>query len=175
MIRGVSREGVAGEQSIRLSRLEEAYVRHADATMRLAYLLTGDPSVAEDVVQDAFVRVFRHLLHLRSPDALDAYLKKTVVNLVNSRFRRLRIERAYMQRQVGMAQLHVEAPDIDDRDTLTAALMRLPPRQRTAIVLRFYEDLSERQAAEVMNCRPGTVKALTHQGMNSLRGWLSDG
>src|SRR6266581_5976856 len=79
-------------------RLGELYVRHADDAVRLAYLLTGDRALAEDLVQDAFVKLAGRLAHLRDPDAFDAYLRRTVVNLANSHFRRKRLERAYVER-----------------------------------------------------------------------------
>src|SRR5689334_10267877 len=72
-------------------RIGELYLGHADAAVRLAYLLTGDRDVAEDLVQDAFVRLAGRLVHLRDPGAFDAYLRKTVVNLSNSYFRRRRV------------------------------------------------------------------------------------
>src|ERR671925_1042326 len=76
-------------------RLGELYLRHADAAVRLAYLLTGDRSLAEDLAQDAFVRLAGRLVHLRDPGAFDAYLRRTIVNLSNSHFRR-KVERAYL-------------------------------------------------------------------------------
>src|SRR5437016_11762255 len=84
-------------------RLGELYVRHADDAVRLAYLLTGDRALAEDLVQDAFVRLAGRLVHLRDPDAFDAYLRRTVVNLSNSYFRRRKVERAYLERAKGEA------------------------------------------------------------------------
>src|ERR687887_372587 len=81
-----------------MGRLGELYLRHADGAVRLAYLLTGDMALAEDLVQDAFVRLAGRLVHLRDPGAFDAYLRKTVVNLSRSHFRRRRVERAYVER-----------------------------------------------------------------------------
>src|SRR5437588_10602578 len=79
-------------------RIGELYLRHADAAVRLAYLLTGDLALAEDLAQDAFVRLAGRLVHLRDPDAFSAYLRRTVVNLSRSHFRRKRVERRYLQR-----------------------------------------------------------------------------
>jgi RNA polymerase sigma factor (sigma-70 family) len=80
-------------------RLGDLYLRHADAAARLAYLLTGDREVAEDIVQDAFVRLAGRLAHLRDPAAFDAYLRRTVVNLSHSYWRRKKVERAYLRRE----------------------------------------------------------------------------
>src|SRR5438552_12969086 len=79
-------------------RIGELYLRHADAAVRLAYLLTGDRALAEDLVQDAFVRLAGRLVHLRDPGAFDAYLRKTVVNLSHSYLRRKRVEGMYLKR-----------------------------------------------------------------------------
>src|SRR5438105_4353777 len=88
-------------EKVQGGRLGELYVRHADDAVRLAYLLTGDRALAEDLVQDAFVRLAGRLVHLRDPDAFDAYLRRTVVNLSNSYFRRKKVERAYLERATG--------------------------------------------------------------------------
>lgn len=80
------------------SRLGELYVRHAPDGIRLAYLLTGDRALAEDLVQEAFARFVGRLLHLRSPEAFEPYLRRTIVNLCRSHFRRRRVERAYLER-----------------------------------------------------------------------------
>jgi len=150
-------------------RLGELYVRHADDAVRLAYLLTGDRALAEDVVQDAFVRLAGRLVHLRDPAAFPAYLRRTVVNLTNSHFRRKRVERSYLARERTAVRPETGSVDLDARSDLWASLQRLSPRQRAAIVLRFYEDLSEQRVAELLNCRPGTVKSLVSRGLETLR------
>jgi RNA polymerase sigma-70 factor (sigma-E family) len=153
-------------------RLGELYLRHADSAVRLAYLLTGDMALAEDLVQDAFVRLAGRLAHLRDPGAFDAYLRRTVVNLSRSHFRRRRLERAHLRRAGGeLAAQGFATRDAshEDRDEVWTALRTLPERQRAAIVLRFYEDLSERTTAELLGCRPGTVKSLVSRGLETLR------
>ncbi|HJT37356.1 MAG TPA: SigE family RNA polymerase sigma factor [Actinomycetota bacterium] len=161
---GVERVRAAGHD-----RIGELYLGHADSAARLAYLLTGDRDLAEDLVQDAFVRLAGRLVHLRDPNAFEAYLRKTVVNLANSYFRRRRIERAYEMRLRQTRPDVVHGGGIEDREALARALRDLPSRQRTAIVLRFYEDLSEAQTAEIIGCRPGTVKSLVSRGLDALR------
>lgn len=153
-------------------RLGELYLRHADDAVRLAYLLTGDRALAEDLVQDAFVRLAGRLVHLRDPGAFEAYLRRTVVNLTNSHFRRRKVERTYLERARGAIGPHgtqLSARSFEDREDLWQALMRLSARQRAALVLRFYEDLPERQVAEILRCRPGTVKSLVSRGLETLR------
>ena len=153
-------------------RLGELYVRHAHEAVRLAYLLTGDRALAEDLVQEAFVRLAGRLMHLRDPGAFDAYLRRTIVNLSNSHFRRKKVERAYLERIGGAAEGHVAGGSVrplEDREELWRAMGSLSQRQRAAVVLRFYEDLSERRVAEILNCRPGTVKSLVSRGLETLR------
>jgi RNA polymerase sigma-70 factor (sigma-E family) len=156
-------------------RLGELYRRHAEGALRLAYLLTGDLPLAEDIVQDAFVKLARRLAHIRDPDAFPAYLRRTVVNLANSRFRRERVERAYLQREKGMAHPDALEEDLDEREDLWVALQQLTARQRAALVLRFYEDLPERQAAKLLRCRPGTVKSLVSRALAALQLHLAEG
>src|SRR2546425_5121537 len=155
-------------------RLAELFQQHGDAAVRLAYLLTGDRALAEDLVQDAFVKLAGRLVHLRDPGAFDAYLRRTVVNLANSYYRRKRLERAYLKRQEREARLAEVGIDASARDELWGATRRLSDRQRAAIVLRYYEDLSEQQVADILNCRPGTVKSLVSRGLTILRGEITD-
>src|SRR5919198_4429220 len=150
-------------------RLGDLYLRHADDAVRLAYLLTGDRALAEDLAQDAFVRLAGRLVHLRDPGAFDAYLRRTVVNLSRSYFRRKKLERAYLKRAEGMVERDVAGrpSSLEDREVLWRALGRLSERQRIAIVLRYYEDMSESQVAEILRCRPGTVKSLVSRGLDA--------
>ena len=154
------------------SRLGELYVRHASDAVRLAYLLTGDRALAEDLVQDAFVKLAGRLVHLRDPGAFEAYLQRTVVNLSRSHFRHRKVERAYVEREGrGIGMQTAAAPDraIGERDALWRAMHGLSQRQRAAIVLRFYEDLPEQRVAELLRCRPGTVKSLVSRGLQTMR------
>jgi RNA polymerase sigma-70 factor (sigma-E family) len=153
-------------------RLGDLYAAHAPDAVRLAYLLTGQRHLAEDLVQEAFVRLFGRFRDLRNPDAFGAYLRTTVVNLARSHFRRRRVERAYVER-VGREPRPV-AVDTERGDELWGALQRLRPRQRAAIVLRYYEDLTEAQTAEVLRCAVGTVKSLVSRGIDQLRRDLNE-
>lgn len=149
--------------------LDQLYRLHIDQAFRLAYLLTGDRTVAEDLAQDAFMRIAGRLLHLRRPGDFGAYLRKTVVSIAMSHFRRRRVEERYLRRQSGLRSDQDGQPDLGARDQMRVALLRLPRRQRTAIALRFYEDLSDDQVAEVMGCRPATVRSLVARGLRALR------
>jgi len=136
--------------------------------LRLAYLLTGDRGLAEDLVQDAFVKVLGRFHDLRNRDAFWWYLRRTIVNLSTSHFRRRRVERAWLARQ--RPEETAPAPDdLGERDRLREALMRLRPEQRAAIVLRFYEDLSEADTAEALGIPRGTVKSTVSRAIERLR------
>ena len=161
---------VESRDAVRTGRLGELYLRYADDAVRLAYLLTGDRALAEDLVQDAFVRLAGRLAHLRDEGAFEAYLRRTVVNLSRSYFRHRKVERAYLERTGrAPAERAAATPDLGDRDALWTALARLPQRQRAALVLRYYEDLSERQIADVLRAPVGTVKSLLSRGLHTLR------
>jgi RNA polymerase sigma-70 factor (sigma-E family) len=148
--------------------LADLYERHAPAAGRLAYLLTGDRVLAEDLVQEAFVRVVGRFRHLRVPDAFEAYLRRTIVNLHTSQLRRRRLERAYLERE-GRTEASTTNPDVDAREELWREVLALPPRQRAAVVLRFYEDLSERETADALGCSPSAAKSLVARAMQTLR------
>ena len=154
--------------------LAELYVRHTPAARRLAYFLTGDRDLAEDLVQDAFVRLAGRFRHRRQPDAFEAYLRRTIVNLFTSHLRRLRLERREMARRRAEPEPVHREDDKAERDVLWAALQTLPARQRAAIVLRYYEDLSERQTADVLRCSVGAAKQLISRGLSALRDRIED-
>lgn len=163
----------AGSIKLEGGLLVELYERHASDAGRLAYLLTGDREVAEDLVQDAFVKLTGRFVHVRDPGGLHAYLRVTVVNLARSHHRRKAVERRFAERDPGREPT-ATAFDPSDRDMLKHALMSLPLRQRTAVVLRFYEDLDIGQTASTMRCSEGTVKALTSRGIARLRPLIGD-
>jgi RNA polymerase sigma-70 factor (sigma-E family) len=153
------------------SRLADLYRIHAPSARRLAYLMTGDRDLAEDITQDAFIKLAGRWRDLRSQDAFGAYLRRTVVNLSRGHWRHVRVERKYLERE-GTKPQHLDSPEFERGDDLWQLLQALPHRQRAAIVLRYYEDLSEQQTADALNCSTGAVKALTHRGIERLRGQL---
>jgi RNA polymerase sigma-70 factor (sigma-E family) len=150
------------------SSLGDLYVRYAPEGIRLAFLLTGDRALAEDLVQEAFVRLVGRLRHLREPAAFGSYLRRTIVNLTTSHFRHRQVERAYLERLAATPAVEAN-PDEELDEMLHHALLRLPERQRAALVLRFFEDLSDVQTAEVLRCSSGTVRSLVSRGMRKLR------
>src|SRR2546422_2361065 len=117
--------------------------------------------------------MFGRFRDLRNPEAFGAYLRKTVVNLSRSHFRHLRVERAYVERESSRPVF--AGPEPGAREEMWQALLALPERQHTAIVLRFYEDLSEAETADAMRCPKGTVKSLVSRGMERLRREMTRG
>ena len=150
-------------------RLDDLYRRHASEAVRLAFLLTGDQHAAEDIVQDAFVRLFGRFQDLRTPDAFETYLRRTIVNLSRDRFRRLKLERDHAAREAHPSRQVGVASEVEDRELIRSALRSLPHRQRAALILRFYADLSEQDTAEVLQCSVAAVKSLVSRGTASLR------
>ena len=151
--------------------LADLYVRHVPAANRFAFLLTGDRSQAEDLVHDAFVRCVGRFRHLRAHEAFDSYLRRTIVNLHSSRLRRLRVEREWLSKETGrVKRLGTSGlPDVPGREDMWRRLATLPPRQRAVLVLRYYEDLSERETANTLRCSVAAVKSLTARATSALR------
>jgi RNA polymerase sigma-70 factor (sigma-E family) len=144
--------------------IDELYRQTHVRTVRLAVMLTGDPGVAEELVQEAFVRVWRSWDKIRDTEAARAYLRTTVVNLSRSYLRRRTLEVRHRFRRVDDA---VQI-DPDARIDLLRAVAKLPARQRACVALRFYEDLSESQTAEVLGISVGAVKSQTFTALQRL-------
>jgi RNA polymerase sigma-70 factor (sigma-E family) len=141
---------------------------------RVAYLLTGDHHAAEDLVQDTLVKVAGRWSRVNAMERPDAYLRKVMYHQHISAWRR-------RSRQVGQSTLRPGslpdkaaaagdmAEDVTVRVLLEHALAKLTRRQRAVLVLRFFEDLPEATAAEVLGCSVGTVKSQTHHALARLR------
>jgi RNA polymerase sigma-70 factor (sigma-E family) len=155
--------------------LPDLYAAHAPRAGRLAFVLTRDRELAEDVAQEAFARLITHLPSIRDPDAVEAYLRRSVVNLCRKHWRRVSRERSFLRQEgPAIATRTTAQPDVARRNQLAGALDRLPYRQRAALVLRFYEDLTERQTAQALGCAVGTVKSLVFRGLRALREEIGD-
>ncbi len=128
-------------------------------------LYCGDPGVAEDIAQEALARAWGRWRHVSTLDHPDGWVYRTAFNLARSRFRRLAVERRVQR----LAPVASALPDTTTAVAVRAAVLALPPRQRAAIVARYYLDLDVAASAELLGCQPGTVKALTHQAVGALR------
>jgi RNA polymerase sigma factor (sigma-70 family) len=156
-----------------VAELYRANIRTARA---FAVAITGDPTSAEDLVQDAFLRCVRRLSSLRDPDSFRTYLLRAVANAANSYHKRRQLERRHLARLAATAGADDGTggrSDLAHREPLLAALRTLPVRQRTAVAARFLLDWSEAQTAEAMDCPIGTVKSLTSRGISALRDRLA--
>lgn len=139
----------------------------------MAYLMTGDAHEAEDLVQEAFVRLGGRILSLRDPQRASGYLYRTVMNLARDHGRRLRRDRELQSRL--SRNVPAPAPQAADKDQLWSALLELPVRHRAVLFLRYYMDLSEAQTADILNCSPSAVKSLNHRASQSLKNRLQGG
>ena len=138
---------------------------------RTAYLLLGDHAEAEDLVQTALAKTYASWHRVRDLNAAPGYARTTLVNTASSWFRR----RSWRNEQpTGELPEAVHEHDPSQRPTLAHALGQLPPRQRAVVVLRFYEDMSVAQTAEVLGCSQGTVKSQTSDALTRLRSLLGD-
>jgi RNA polymerase sigma-70 factor (sigma-E family) len=139
--------------------------------VRSAYLLTGDPHDAEDLAQTALAKIFSHWHRVRRADNVDAYVQRVLINCNSTRFRKRRVhEHPVGDVPPGLRLVGDHADELGERSPFMTALAGLPPRQRTVVVLRFYEDLTEAQTAAAMGCTVGTVKSQTARALARLRG-----
>lgn len=137
---------------------------------RLAYILTGNWSEAEDLTQDALLRTFRAWSRIAERERPGAYARTVLVNRHRSLLRRLRVERKHLHEAETTTRVLGE-----DGIVVWQALGSLPERQRAALALRFYEDLPEAEIAVILDCPVGTVKSLVHRGLQRMRTKLGPG
>jgi len=149
--------------------LTALYVEHYRSLVRLAAFLLDDPGTSEEVVQDAYVKMLGAWGRIDDLDKAAAYLRSTVLNLARSRMRRRLVARKHEPAPPGnVASAEHDAVAHENQREVVAALRRLPVRQREALVLRYYGDLSEAEIAAAMSCSPGTVKSHIHRGKAAL-------
>ncbi len=156
----------------------DVYAQHRDRAVRLAYLLCGDPELAQDLAAEAFAKTWRQ--YDRDAGRIDdvgAYLRRAVVNQRNSWWRRTSMHRDRVERRVtGDARGGLEPDDqIVQHDELWSALSKLSERQRQVLVLRYWEDLSVEQTANALGISSGTVKSLTSRATTRLRDLVPGG
>ncbi|MET7471520.1 SigE family RNA polymerase sigma factor [Micromonospora sp. NPDC005222] len=145
----------------------EFVVQRSPALSRTAYLLTGDHQLAEDLLQSALARTYRHWRRIRDGDP-EAYVRRVMYHQQVSWWRRRRVvERLDATPAERGGGDHSEETAL--RLSVVAALRRLTARQRAVVVLRYYEDLTEAQVAEALGCSVGTVKRHGHDALRRLR------
>ena len=152
------------------------YQAHALALVKLAVLMTGDQPTAEDVVQDAFLGLYRRWQALHDADKALGYLRSSVLNGCRSVHRvRFRRQDVALDLPEPVDSAEAEAMLGEAHREVLAALRLLPPRQREAVVLRYYLDMTEEQAAQAMGVSRGTVKSSTSRGLAALARLLKEG
>ncbi|MEV5309235.1 RNA polymerase sigma-70 factor (sigma-E family) [Streptomyces glaucescens] len=141
--------------------------------MRTAFLLTGEQHAAEDLVQSTLEQVYVAWRKVGSADDPEAYVRRVMINAHARKHRRRLREFLAPKDDSGLAHEQPDTGDrisqADDRNALLKALAQLPARQREAVVLRYWEDLTETQAAEAMGCSVGAVKSNAAKGIAKLR------
>lgn len=170
--------GVFGERAIailrpspaRLQQLGDWFSAEYEPLLRFAYFLTGDRAAAEDLVQDAFVRLYRADRAIEV-EGFRAYARRTVANLHSSRFRRLTAERKALTRHEPRDEVTQPPEPADD---VWRAIQSLPRQQRACVALRFYEDMTEQAVATTLGVSVGTVKKQMHRAMSALRDTLGE-
>ena len=139
---------------------EEVFLGEYQPMVRLAVLLVDELDVAEELVQDAFVKLHQRWRRVERPGA---YLRTSVVNACRNELRRRKRERRARDASPVIGSVELGADELFD------AIAALPPKRRAAVVLRYYGGLSEREIAETLGVRPGTVKSLLNRGLRELR------
>jgi RNA polymerase sigma-70 factor (sigma-E family) len=144
----------------------EGFVRERGrALLRYAYLLTDDRSATEDLVQDCLMAAYPRWLDLSEPEA---YLRRCIANRVRSRLRRVGLHRKWERLQID-APTRDPAESISESDALWRAIRLLRPHHRAVLVLRYYEDLPDREIAVILGCSEPTVRSWALRGLSQLR------
>jgi RNA polymerase sigma factor (sigma-70 family) len=157
-----AREGMAEPMPVEVAAntFDDLFRTRYEPMVRVAFLLVGSRAEAEDVVQDAFARIELRWARL---DKAEGYLHRCVVNRSYDVLRRRRLEQRFRLLHRDDAATELEADELGD------ALASLAPKRRAAVVLRYYAGLPEREIAEILRVRPGTVKSMLHRALAQLR------
>jgi RNA polymerase sigma-70 factor (sigma-E family) len=149
--------------------LTALYMQHYASLVRLAALLLDDRGLSEEVVQDSYIKMHGAWHRIEDPEKALAYLRQTVVNLARSRMRRRMVALKHAPKPMpdGPSAEYGAMAGVE-RAEVMAGLRKLPARQREAVVLRYYGDLSEKEIAIAMGCSSGAVKSHIHRGMAAL-------
>jgi len=152
----------------------EFVTARSGALHRAAYLMVGEVGLAQDLVQEALTKTYVAWPRLRDEGNAEAYTRRVITNTAITWFRRKSWSSERASEHLPERALAGHADHVSDRTALMSALAQLPPRQRAAIVLRFYDDLTEAQTAAAMDCAVGTVKSQVAAGLATLRTLLGD-
>lgn len=154
------------------SDFDEFVVSSSSRLLRVAVALTGDRVAAEDLLQDVLERMYVGWRRIEDPPS---YARRALANASSNRWRRRGRRPEHLRAELPDAGVDDSTGSHDNRDQIIRALMQLPARQRAAIVLRYLEDLTEAETAEVLGCSLGTVKSQTSRALDRLRAIVDDG
>ena len=146
----------------------EYVTSRSGSLLRMAYLLTRNLADAEDLVQAALAKTYQAWDRIEDRNALDGYVRRAMVNTHISWWRRRRVDE-YPTDEIPDRAVADHAGDSELSDALSRALERLPSRMRAAVVLRYFEDMSEAEVAEVLGISLGTVKSTVSRAVAKLR------
>jgi RNA polymerase sigma-70 factor (sigma-E family) len=142
--------------------------------LRTTYAVTGDRQLAEDTLQSAFAKAYAAWARVSGADDPVAYVRRIAINVALQHHRRASTRRESVVEHTPEQPERAREDDLLAHDEVWVAIRTLPPRQRAVVVLRYYEDLSERQIADVLRCRPGTVKSQASAALTTLRARLAE-
>jgi len=155
-------------QDQRVESLEQFLARRGQALLRTAALLTGSVQAGEDLLQAAIERLLRQRSRLDGDP--EGYLRRTLCNLATDEFRRQsRWRRKLQLLQAGAPTWADATAEVDLRDAMVRLLGQLPPQQRTVLVLRYWEQLTGPETAELLGCSEYAVKSAASRGLRRLR------
>jgi RNA polymerase sigma factor (sigma-70 family) len=156
-------QGVVGEPVVQNDvSVELVFREHWKPMHRLATVLVGNPQTGEEIAQEAFTRWYVHRQSVQNPGG---YLRTSVVNLAKGQHRRWRVS----ANKAHVLQVEATQAAFSPHDEMLELLDALPHRQRAAVALRYYEGASESEIADILGCRPGTVKSLLSRALSALR------
>jgi RNA polymerase sigma-70 factor (sigma-E family) len=144
------------------------------ALLRTAYLLTGNGGHAEELVQDTLARLYPKWDRVAAADVPLAYVRRSLTNAYINQSRRAARREFAFEDVPERTDPHDVFGQLADRDQIWVALALVSDRQRAALVLRFFEDLSDEQTAAALNCRVGTVRSLISRGLAILREHMTE-
>lgn len=172
-VRGVAVQATPEQRPTRRSRVDgefAAYMAARQASLlRTAYLLSGDRHTAEDLAQTALAKLYLSWDKVRDQGSLDGYVRRIMVNELNSLWRRPWKRREHSTDLVPDVEVHRDEYDEGQAAAVWSFVQTLPTKQRAVVVLRYYEGLSEAEIAETLGISPGTVKSQASRALAALR------
>jgi len=159
----------SGREAQRDAEFTEYLAVRQPTLLRTAYLLTGDRHQAEDILQTSLAKLYLAWDKVRDRDSVDAYVRRIMVNENNSLWRRAWKKREYATDEVPEGAPHRDQYDDGTNDQLWQVVQTLPPKARSVVVLRYYEQMSESEVADALGISIGTVKSQCSRALSALR------